>query len=327
MGDFQLTNSNGHCTLHRALMAVFAALVFLSLLVLWYYIRLVLKVFRCSNKILILFIIMLWVSMWSDIIYGIFQVIKMSPNWYSYGNKWINSSVNWTNFSIFPLTVMVNGFNFVMQILNIQERIKWVEINRMYVWVIMTIIMAVLIPSSIAALIVTCTLPEHSEDVNIFFAKTSSAFNVVVAIFFVIAIAVFIHKFSFLHPHLVKHVKTILIIDMAVISLSWVTRGVITFVRGYNDFVGRMEHASFRDNTPWFALYNFAYYILLTLWPNLVQIMMLRFLIRNKRRGLLEDLKSAETSQISSITNQTERQKMLEHQPDSSGQSTKTKAF
>lgn len=267
------------CSTHKILMGVFAGLSAVALILFWYYAVLILKIYRWRNKWLLLFLLFLMLSILSDVLYGIHQIMRYSPTCIDSTDKCVKSILDWTNFVFYLLSIIVNAFNWVFQIINIKACYNDQKLNRKIAWASLFLSISAFLSLYAGYTIYTWTSGSSDDEEINFFSYSFSLCYILVGLFFAASGCTFIKLYSKISPRIAKKINKPIAIDITIITLWWFVRGLLTFIRVFGDFVTTMKNRDFKNNGIMFPLYSFSYYSILTLLPSIAQILMLRFMI------------------------------------------------
>lgn len=285
---------NLNCYEYIIAMSFFTLLSFLSLWLLLKYIKNLWPLRSRLNIFIPLYMWTLAISIAWDVIFGGFQVYFKSHKCAYETDQCLGHFTVWVNFFAYLATVVTLCFMYWSQIgeriVSGSERKRCNNILWMILITILVVISAFFFGDSIETW--TTQKEEYSgyndivRIISVGYVVTGLAFTAIILVFYVS-----IKRF---HPDRNNSIGVRLLLSFFIVFLSFEARGVITFIRTLGeDFIKSFRESYYETQGWWYPVYIFCFYTLLSLFPTIVQIYLLRVRLRYvklERKGAIFEI-------------------------------------
>jgi len=277
----EYTDSEGNWVPYQIFMGIFAWMCVIVIVVFLYHAYLTIRMYKLQNMWLILFLLTLFLSQISDILYALSEVVESEYRWLreEENNRCSYILLNWLSFAFNLLTVMINLFNWIFQMYKIDDRIKRKVSSTQKIWTILLILVFFFI--SIFMIYFTMrwfNLGNHLKFER-YFGYTFSTAYIIIGTSFAFLGQRFIKKFKIISPNLAKKASTRVMTTATIIWSIFVFRGIFLIARSSNNFLEPFRKSSLKNGNLKYPIFEFCYCITVSLVPTIMHIMMLRYLI------------------------------------------------
>lgn len=145
-------------------------------------------------------------------------------------------------------------------------------------------------------MIAACTSTSVRDNVVRIFAFSFGISYVSIGATFAVLGHRFYTKFKIVCPELAVKIKTRLQFNIGIVFVLFQLRGWFVIARGIHDFIPKFKKESLQTGNAGFIIFNFLYYTTVSLIPTIMQIIMLRYLIFDRRTQVVPENESRTVS-------------------------------
>ena len=265
------------CVAFMALMVLFAVQSAIVMAVFLYYATKVFIMYGCSDRWLTIYLTLLFVSLCSNISFGVMEVAERVGGWEAEVDRCSYIAFYWMNYVFYMLAVMVNMFNWVLQIHKLNAKIRGSQHTSTKTWILMISLIIVFLLVFFGYLAYGCSNDKRFDSMTPFYGILFSVSYFIIGIWFAFFGYLFYQKYKIVFPQQAKLSKFRITMSLSVIWGLFLFRATSVISRVPNDYVIRFRNANIGEFV--YAMYNYLYFTLVSLVPTVVQIMMLHYLI------------------------------------------------
>lgn len=174
------------------------------------------------------------------------------------------------------LTVYVNLFNWVFQILTVNERISSSTLQKRLPWTVFIALFSFFIIIYLSYLFVGCKSEDAERKASNVASHIFGVAYIIIGIAFIIMGRKFISKLHLINPEFVHKISRIVKINVVIIGSIFIFRGLLLIARTIWDLDNKFKHYDQTNSGYLYPTYYFLYWLVCSIIPACLHILMLR---------------------------------------------------